>query len=250
MIADSKFALTIYYFGYDRDSIPNRNPMTIKNLPQAERPRRKLLQLGVTSLSNAELLAILIGSGRQGCSALDIGHQLIKDWPSLNELVNADLNQLRTCHGVSQVFYCRLQASMELASRCLQETLQRETTIENPATTRRFLISRLRHLNHEVFAVLFLDNAHRLIQYEVLFEGTINGASVYPRRVLERAMKWNAAAVILAHNHPSGIAEPSQADEQITQTLVKTLSFVDVRVLDHIIIGANNAISLAERGLL
>ena len=231
-------------------SIPIQSLMTIKNLHPRERPRRKLLQRGVENLSDAELLAIMIGSGRAGMSALDIGHQLLNDWDSLNDLINADLSQLQQCKGVNRVFYCRLKAAMELTSRCLQESLTRDTAIENPAATRRFLISRLRNLNHEVFAVLFLDNAHRLIQYEILFEGTINGASVYPRRVLERAMNWHAAAVILAHNHPSGIAEPSQADEQITRTLIKTLALVDIRVLDHFIIASNSAVSMAERGLI
>jgi DNA repair protein RadC len=122
--------------------------------------------------------------------------------------------------------------------------------MENPQASRAFLIKKLRHLKHEVFAVLFLDNAHRLIQFEILFHGTINGASVYPRRVLERAIQLNSAAVILAHNHPSGIAEPSNADEQITQTLVKTLRLVDIRVLDHLVIAANEAVSFAERGLM
>ena len=224
--------------------------MTIKNLHPDEQPRSKLLQRGAASLSNAELLAVMIGSGRSGSSALDIAHQLMQDWQGLNQLFSADLNGLKQSFGVNQVFYCRLQASMELSSRCLQESLSREITIDNPATTRHFLQTKLRNLNHEVFAVLFLDNAHRLIEYEVLFEGTINGASVYPRRVLERSMKNHAAAVILAHNHPSGISEPSQADQQITQTLVKTLSLVDIRVLDHIIIGANTTTSLAERGLI
>ena len=235
---------------YGNHSIPIPTLMTIKNLHPKERPRRKLLHRGAESLSDAELLAIMIGSGRAGMSALDIGHQLLKDWDSLNDMVNADLAQLQQSYGINQVFYCRIKAAMELTSRCIQETLSRDTTIENPTATRRFLISRLRNLNHEVFAVLFLDNAHRLIQYEVLFEGTINGASVYPRRVLERAMHWHAAAVILAHNHPSGIAEPSQADEQITQTLIKTLALVDIRVLDHLIIASNSAVSLAERGLI
>lgn len=224
--------------------------MTIKNLYPKEQPRSKLLNQGAETLSDAELLAIMIGSGRAGLSALDIGHQLLNDWNGLNGLFNANLSQLQKSYGVNRVFYCRIQAAMELTSRYLQESLSRNTAMENPTTTRRFLTTKLRHLNHEVFAVLFLDNAHRLIKYETLFEGTINGASVYPRRVLERAMKWHAAAVILAHNHPSGIAEPSQADEQITQTLCKTLALVDVRVLDHIIIGSNSAVSLAERGLI
>ena len=224
--------------------------MTIKNLPQYERPREKLLHLGVEHLSNAELLAVMIGNGRSGQSALDLSHDLLTQWQSLRCLFQISLQQLQQTRGVSEVLYCRLQASVELSRRSLLESLKRETVIDNPRTTRQFLMSRLRHLSHEVFAVMFLDNAHRLIEFEVLFEGTINGASVYPRRVLERAIDWQAAAVIFAHNHPSGIAEPSQADQNITKTLIKALSLVDIRVLDHLIIGDCEAVSFAERGLI
>jgi len=224
--------------------------MTIKNLPQYERPREKLLHLGVEHLSNVELLAVMIGNGRAGHSALAMSHDLLTQWQSLRQLFQISLKQLQQTPGVSQVLYCRLQASIELTRRSLLESLKRDTVIDNPATTRQFLLSRLRHLSHEVFAVMFLDNAHRLIAFEILFEGTINGASVYPRRVLERAMDWQAAAVIFAHNHPSGIAEPSQADQSITKTLIKALSLVDIRVLDHLIIGDCEAVSFAERGLI
>ncbi len=224
--------------------------MTIKNLPQYERPREKLLHLGVEKLTNAELLAVMIGSGRSGLSALDLSHDLLARWQSLRSLFQISLTELQQTPGVSEVLFCRLQASLELSSRCLLESLKRDTVIDNPRTTRQFLMSRLRHLSHEVFAVMFLDNAHRLIEFEILFEGTINGASVYPRRVLERAIDWQAAAVIFAHNHPSGVAEPSQADQRITKTLIQALSLVDVRVLDHLIIGDSEAVSFAERGLI
>ena len=224
--------------------------MTIKKLLPEDRPRDKLIQRGPESLTNAELIAIMVGTGSAGYSALDIGSGLIERWETLNALFQADLKVFSTSRGVSEVLYCRLQASIELANRCLYETISRETTIENPSATRQYLVSRLRHLNHEVFSVLFLDNAHRVIQYEELFQGTINGASVYPRRVLERAMQLNAAAVILAHNHPSGVAEPSQADKHITKTLINALALVDIRVLDHFVIGDSEAISFAERGLI
>ena len=224
--------------------------MTIHSLLSPERPREKLLARGAEQLTDIELLAVLIGSGCQGQSALTIARQLISHWQSVNALCQADFKGVNKSHGVSRVFYARLHAGLELANRCAQETMSRSTVLENPQTSRRFLINKLRHLKHEVFAVLFLDNAHRLIQFEVLFHGTINGASVYPRRVLERSMQLNAAAVILAHNHPSGVAEPSQADEQITQTLITTLRLVDIRVLDHLVIAANEAVSFAERGLI
>lgn len=224
--------------------------MTINKLLPGDRPRDKLIQRGPESLTNAELIAIMVGTGSAGYSALDIGICLMERWETLNALFRADINAFSSSKGVSKVLYCRLQASIELANRCLYETISRDITIESPSATRRYLVSKLRHLNHEVFAVLFLDNAHRVIQYEELFQGTINGASVYPRRVLERAMQLNAAAVIFAHNHPSGVAEPSQADKHITKTLINALALVDIRVLDHFVIGDSEAISFAERGLI
>ena len=139
---------------------------------------------------------------------------------------------------------------MEMARRHLQEQLQREDSLENPEATRRFLSSRLRHLPHEVFACLFLDNRHRVIVFEELFRGTIDGASVHPREVVRRALQHNAAAVILSHNHPSGVAEPSRADIQLTRRLTAALALIDVRVLDHIVIGDGDGVSFAERGLI
>jgi DNA repair protein RadC len=153
-------------------------------------------------------------------------------------------------HGLGEAKYAQLQAVLEMARRHLQEQLQRETALDNPDTTRRYLLSRLRHHQHEVFACLFLDNRHRIICFEELFHGTIDGASVHPREVVKRALYHNAAAVILAHNHPSGIAEPSRADIQITRRLVEALALVDIRVLDHLVIGDAEGVSLAERGQL
>ena len=224
--------------------------MSVKSLPTQERPREKLLRKGTEQLTNTELLAILIGSGYAGRSALEIARDLLVQTGTLQTLFHMPEVEFVQMNGVNTVTYCRLQAISELFNRQLQEYLERDDPLANPDVTRRFLISKLRHLRHEVFAILYLDNAHRLIQFDILFEGTINSANVYPRRVLQEAIRYNAAAVILAHNHPSGVSEPSQADKQITDTLVKTLNLVDIRVLDHFIIGQSEALSFAEQGLL
>jgi len=224
--------------------------VTVITLPPQDRPREKLLKCGAEHLTNVELLALIIGSGSCGLSVLDIASNLLAESGSLRDLLEIDQQEFVSNKGVGEVAYCRIQAMKELATRHLYESISNGDTMDNPTITRQFLISKLRHLRHEVFAVLFLDNAHRVIHYETLFHGTINGASVYPRRVLERAMAHNCAAVILAHNHPSGVAEPSQADTQITETLKKTLAMVDIRVLDHFVIGEAEAVSFAERGLI
>ena len=179
-----------------------------------------------------------------------LARNLIKQYEGLRSLCDAPRNNFCQHHGVGIVAYSRIQATLELGRRYLFETISRGDAFENPAITRRFLSAKLRHHGHEVFGVLFLDNAHRVIVFEELFHGTINGASVYPRVVLQRALTHNAAAVIFAHNHPSGVAEPSTADRQITETLSSVLSMVDIRVLDHFIIGEAEAVSFAERGLL
>ena len=224
--------------------------MTLKKLPANERPREKLLQYGVGQLSNSELLAILIGNGQASRSALDIARDLLAETETLQRLFYMSRDEFVSYPGVSDVTYCRIQAIAELFNRQLQEHLVREDPLVNPEITRRFLISKLRHLKHEAFAILYLDNAHRLIHFNILFEGTINSANVYPRRVLQEAIQYNAAAIILAHNHPSGVAEPSQADKNITELLTKALNLVDIRVLDHFVIGQSEALSFAENGLI
>jgi DNA repair protein RadC len=224
--------------------------VTIRDWPAGERPREKLLARGPAALSDAELLAIFLRSGTHGKTAVDLARELLLAWGGLRPLLEAERRRFCAMHGLGEAKYAQLQAVLEMARRHLQEQLQREAILDNPDTTRRYLISHLRHHQHEVFACLFLDNRHRIICFEELFRGTIDGASVHPREVVKRALYHNAAAVILAHNHPSGVAEPSRADLQITQRLVEALALVDIRVLDHLVVGDGNGVSLAERGQL
>lgn len=224
--------------------------MSIRDWPSDEQPREKLLQQGSSTLSDAEILALIFGQGTKGQTAVSLARGLINEFGGLRAVCDASVKAICRQKGMGIAGYSRLQATLELGRRYLFETITRGDAFENPAITRRYLSAKLRHHQQEVFGVLFLDNAHRVIAFEELFYGTINGASVYPRIVLQRALAHNAAAVILAHNHPSGIAEPSTADRQITETLCNVLSMVDVRVLDHFIIGETEAVSFAERGLL
>ena len=224
--------------------------MSIRDWPASEQPREKLIAQGSSVLSDAELLALLLGNGCKGQSAVALARGLLKNFGGLRNLCDATFKEFCNQHGFGIAGFSRLQATLELGRRYLFETISRGDAFENPTITRRFLSARLRHHGHEVFGVLFLDNAHRVIAFEELFHGTINGASVYPRIVLQRALAHNAAAVIFAHNHPSGIAEPSTADQQITDTLCNVLSMVDIRVLDHFVVGETEAVSFAERGLL
>ncbi len=223
---------------------------SIRDWPCAERPREKLLRHGPAMLSDAELLAVFLGTGLRGKDALQLARDLLTSFGGLRPLLDAERASFCSHAGLGAARYARLQAALEMTRRQLQEQLQREDTLENPDTTRRFLASRLRHLPHEVFACLFLDNRHRVIAFEELFRGTIDGASVHPREVVRRVLHFNAAAVILAHNHPSGVTEPSRADVRLTRRLVDALALVDVRVLDHFIVGDGDGVSLAERGLI
>jgi DNA repair protein RadC len=224
--------------------------MSIRDWPDEERPREKLLRRGTSSLSEAELLAIFLRTGVAGRSAVDLARDLLSHFGSLRQLLEADQVSFCSIPGLGAAKYVQLQAVLELSRRFLEETLERSDALQSVADTRRYLTAKLRHQAHEVFACLFLDNRHRVICFEELFHGTIDGASVHPRQVVKRALYHNAAALILAHNHPSGIAEPSQADEQITLRLKEALALIDVRVLDHFIIGEGQVVSLAERGLL
>lgn len=224
--------------------------MSIRHWPPDEQPRKKLVKQGSAALSDAELLALLLSHGTKGQSAVTLARSLVQHFGGLRPLCDASYQKLCNQAGIGVVAYSRIQAILELGRRYLYETISRGDAFENPSDTRRFLSAKLRHLRHEVFGVMFLDNAHRVIAFEELFHGTINGASIYPRVVLQRALTLNAAAVIFAHNHPSGIAEPSSADRQITETLCNVLAVVDVRVLDHFVIGETEAISFAERGLI
>lgn len=224
--------------------------MPITDWPEAERPREKLLSRGAAALSDAELLAIFLRTGVAGRTAVDLARDLIGDFGGLRPLLEADRAAFSARPGLGPAKYSQLQAVLEMGRRHLWERLQRGESLTSPAETRAYLSARLRHLPHEAFACLFLDNRHRVIVFEELFRGTIDAASVYPREVVRRAMSHNAAAVILAHNHPSGIAEPSAADEAITRRLCEALALVDVRVLDHFVVGDGPPVSFAERGLL
>ncbi len=224
--------------------------MPIIDWPEAERPREKLLQRGADALTDAELLAIFLRTGTKGKTAIDLAYTLLNDFSSLRNLFNADLDDFCKTKGVGPAKYVQLQAVLEMSTRYLKESIEKQDAISSPEDTRQFLKGKLRHKPYEVFAALFLDNRHQVIHFEELFRGTIDGASVYPREVVKKALEYNAAAMIVAHNHPSGIAEPSQADEHITLRLKKALDLVDIRLLDHIIIGDGDITSLAERGII
>jgi DNA repair protein RadC len=222
----------------------------IRAWPVGERPREKLLRAGPGALSEAELLAILLRSGARGVTAVDLARELLSRFGSLRRLFCAAPGEVCLIHGVGTGKYAQLQAAIELARRHLAERLERAGPLSGPAAARDYLLARFRDRPYEVFCCLYLDNRNRLIGLEELFRGTIDGASVHPREVVRQAIANNAAAVILAHNHPSGIAEPSSADESITRRLRDALGLVDIRLLDHLVIGDGTTVSLAERGLL
>jgi DNA repair protein RadC len=224
--------------------------MAISDWPVAERPREKLLKQGAAALSDAELLAIFLRTGAPGITAVDLARQLLTEFGGLRALLNTDVRQFCAGRGLGLAKYAQLQATLEMSRRYLQEALERGEGLTSPQMTRRYLLSCLRDQRQEQFACLFLDSQHRVIRFETLFYGTIDAACVYPREVLSRCLQHNAAAVILAHNHPSGVAEPSQADRRITERLVAALALVDIRVLDHFVVGDGELVSFAERGFL
>lgn len=224
--------------------------MPISDWPIDERPREKLLCRGAASLSDAELLAIFLRTGIAGKTAVDLARDLLHEHKGLRNLLAASQQQFCKSKGLGEAKFAQLQAVLEMSKRHLQESMQRGDVLTNPEDTKRFLSARLRDYPHEVFAILFLDNQHRVIEFEELFHGTIDSATVHPREVVRRALHHNAAALILAHNHPSGIAEPSQSDQRITQRLKDALTLIDVRLLDHFVIGDGEPTSLAERGML
>ena len=224
--------------------------MAITDWPEDERPREKLLRHGAQALNNAELLAIFLRTGVTGKSAVDLARELLAEFGGLVGLLSASEAAFCQAKGLGKAKYAQLQAVLEMSRRYLREEIAGRDVLTSPEATRQYLKSRLRAYQHEVFACLFLDNRHRIIEYKELFRGTIDGASVHPREVVKRALHYNAAAVILAHNHPSGVAEPSRADIQLTRRLVDALALVDIRVLDHFIIGDGDGVSLAERGCM
>lgn len=222
--------------------------MSIANWPADERPREKLLSKGVTALSDAELLAIFLRTGARGQSAVDIARALLNHYDGLPQLLAASPGNLCQQKGIGPAKYVQLQAALELGRRQLASALKRGDSLTSPQTTARYLQAELGHLPHEVFACLFLDNRNRVITFEPLFSGTIDSASVYPREIVRRVLHHNAASVIFAHNHPSGVCEPSEADRSITRRLTDALRLIDVRVLDHLVVGADNYTSMAARG--
>jgi len=224
--------------------------MAITDWPAAERPREKLLARGAEALSDAELLALFLRTGVPGKTAVDLARDLLGQYGGLRRLLACERRAFCAGPGLGEAKYVLLQAAMEVGRRHLWEEVRERESLGGPADARRYLQARLRDRPQEVFACLFLDNRHRVIEFEVLFTGTINGASVHPREVVRRALAHNAAAVILAHNHPSGVAEPSAADRAITGRLREALALVDTRVLDHLVVGDGEPVSLAERGLL
>lgn len=218
--------------------------------PLTEKPREKLMQYGANALSDAELLAVLLGRGIRGQNVLIYAQQLLQGFGGLAALLSAGTEQLLSHRGLGPARVLQLQVVMELAKRYLQERLSRECCFSEPDHVKQYLTAQLRHQQREVFALLLLDSQHRLLRYEELFHGTINAAPVYPREVIKLVLQHNAAAVILAHNHPSGVSEPSQADQRVTERLKRALNLVDVRLLDHFVVGAGAPVSFAERGLL
>lgn len=224
--------------------------MAISDWPVAERPREKLLQQGAQALSDAELLAIFLRTGTPGMSAVDLSRYLLVEFGGLRALLTTDKEHFTAAKGLGTAKFAQLQAVLEMSRRYLSEALQRSDALTSPQLTRDYLRACLRDEQREVFSCLFLDSQHRVIIFEPLFFGTLDAASVYPREVVKRALRHNAAALIFAHNHPSGVAEPSQADQRITQRLKDALALVDIRVLDHIVIGDVDVMSFAERGLI
>ena len=224
--------------------------MGIRDWPEGERPREKILARGPAVLSDAELLAVFLRTGIRGLSAVDLARDLIVRFGGLGNLLAADITSFCEAKGLGKAKYAQLQAVLELSRRHLGEQLRRDQVFTRPDTVMRYLQSLLSGRHQEVFVALFLDSQHRLIASEEMFFGTIDGASVHPREVVRRALHHNASALIFGHNHPSGVAEPSRDDATITSRLKEALGLVDVRVLDHIVVGAGCAVSMAERGMI
>lgn len=222
--------------------------MSLKRFPAESMPREKLLSHGPQSLTDAELLAIFLRTGTQGMNVLELASHLLQEFGSLRALFSAPEEKFCAYKGLGQAKYVQLRAVLEMTQRYLAETLKRGEALTSPQQTKLYLSGLLRDKQREEFFVLFLDNQHRVICGEPLFQGTIDAASVYPREVVKRALEHNSAALILAHNHPSGVAEPSQSDRRITRRISDALALVDIRVLDHFVVGDGEVISFVERG--
>jgi len=224
--------------------------MAITDWPEGERPREKLLARGAAALSDAELLAIFLRVGVTGKSAVDLARDLLAHFSGLNRLFAASQPQFAAFPGMGPAKYAQLQAVLEMSRRALRETMRNGDALDSPTAVRDWLRLRLAGLGHEVFMAVFLDAQNRVLEAEELFRGTLTQTSVYPREIVKRALAHNAAGIILAHNHPSGVAEPSQADRWLTDQLKAALGLVDVKVLDHFIVAGTNGLSFAERGWL
>ncbi len=218
--------------------------------PLAERPRERLLAQGAGALSDAELIALCLGTGVRGRSALGVARELLERFGRVSRVLSAAPRELDGVPGVGAARYARIAAVMELARRALAEEMRARDSLTSPAAVRGYLRLRMQDLGHECFYCAFLDAQNRVIVAEELFRGTLTQTSVYPREVVKRALAHNAAALILAHNHPSGVAEPSVQDQALTRTLADALALVDVKVLDHFIVAPGACMSFAERGLL
>lgn len=224
--------------------------MGIADWPLDDRPREKLLAKGPEALSDAELIAILLRTGTKGATAVDLARSVLARCGSLSTLLTAERKVFDGIPGLGDAKYAQLHAVLEMSRRALRETLDRGAALSSPQSVRDYLRLKLQGRPHEVFVAVFLDAQNRVLEVEELFRGTLTQTSVFPREIVKRALHFNAAAVIFAHNHPSGVAEPSRADEALTQTLKHTLALVDVKVLDHFVVGGDAAMSFAERGLL
>lgn len=227
-----------------------RTPMHIRDWPEHERPREKLLRLGAGTLSDAELLALFLGSGLRGQDAVATARSLLAKSGGVRGLLDRDAASLTKLHGLGPARACRLAAALELGSRHLAGQLERGEAMANPDVAARYFSRRLRGRHREVFAALFLDTRHRSLAFEELFQGSIDGSEVHPREVVQRALAHNAAAVIVGHNHPSGNPEPSAADRAVTQRLKQSLALMDIRLLDHFVVGDGPAVSMAARGMM
>ncbi len=224
--------------------------MGIHQWPKNDRPRERLLQYGAKILSDAELLAIFLRTGTYGKTALDLARDLLKAFDGLDKILEADYDSFVEIKGLGPAKYCQLQATLELVRRHYHSKVMDSDGFTNHAMVKQYLISHFPDSKNEIFACLLLDNQHRLLRFEPLFNGTINEAQVYPRVVAQTCLRYNAAAIIFAHNHPSGCLTPSKSDKIITAKLIETLDLIDVRVLDHFIVGQGDVFSMAQNGLI
>ena len=224
--------------------------MSINQWPPTERPRERLMSQGAQSLSNAELLAIFLRTGTQGKSAIDLARELLNHFGSLDKVLDANLKSFIQIKGLGSAKFCQLQASLEIARRHFECKVSEEMLFNDVELTRNYLLANFPKTPNEIFACIFLTNANKLIKFKTLFSGTINQAPIYPRIVAQSCLKYNAAALICVHNHPSGNIKASQSDIHMTQQLIKTLKLIDVRLLDHFIIGENDLYSMAQNGLI